>query len=139
MTNYYGIRVDQDSLKYKEIKCITLEDSVIRIVLANGWRKPDVEICIWDAGQQCCESRFITCDDDLSSVVGADFINLTKAPAPASEAEDPDDNDEVGDDPMFLILQTDKGFLTFVTHNVHNGYYGGFDIVVTEARHYTRD
>jgi hypothetical protein len=29
---------------------------------------------------------------------------------------------------QFLVVKTDKGNITFQTHNEHNGYYGGFYI-----------
>jgi hypothetical protein len=30
---------------------------------------------------------------------------------------------------QFLIVDTDKGSFTCESHNVHNGYYGGFLVV----------
>ena len=34
---------------------------------------------------------------------------------------------------QFLEIKTSKGIFTMSTHNEHNGYYGGFAIVVSEG------
>ena len=77
------------------------------------------ELTIADEGQQCCENRYMTTDDDLSYYVGSIFMD-----ANVSE-ETSDDYDH---DAQFLTITTSKGTFTIETHNEHNGYYGGFDI-----------
>lgn len=78
-------------------------------------------LTIDDQGQSCCEERWITCDDDLSGLEGASLVGLNLSGA---EANGPD-----GDDQQFVHVTTTKGSFTLCTHNSHNGYYGGFDIV----------
>jgi hypothetical protein len=84
-------------------------------------------ILVFDDGQSCCESRYMRTDDDLSQASGATFLGLDIKDAPGQE-------DEYGDahDIQFLELQTSLGPFTMSNHNVHNGYYGGFAVVVRE-------
>jgi WD40 repeat protein len=84
-------------------------------------------IKIWDNGQSCCEHRYMTTDDDVQSLVGHELRRIeTKA--------GPDIADEYGEhEQVFVEVGTDKGFITIVNHNEHNGYYGGFGLTITEA------
>jgi hypothetical protein len=85
------------------------------------------KIAIFDDGQSCCESRYITTDDDVGSLVGHILTRI--------EAKDgPDTEDEHGDmhETCFVEIGTDDGFVTLVNHNEHNGYYGGFGLSITE-------
>jgi len=79
-----------------------------------------------DEGQSCCESRYMTTDDNLSDYVGATWLNAEIKEAPSFEAE----YDE--HDIQFLEFSTTNGALTFSSHNEHNGYYGGFWIVAKQ-------
>ncbi|MDC6673798.1 hypothetical protein OEZ80_25875, partial [Leclercia adecarboxylata] len=78
-------------------------------------------LVIRDDGQSCCESRYMSTDDDLSSFVGATFLGCEIEDGP-HEADDPDHETQ------FLIVSTSLGKFTVVNHNEHNGYYGGFSI-----------
>lgn len=78
-----------------------------------------------DDGQSCCESRYMTCDDDLSHFVGATLTDGEVRDAPRVE-----DDCEVHDQ-QFLVITTSAGSFTVANHNEHNGYYGGFSIVTT--------
>jgi hypothetical protein len=91
----------------------------------------DTQICISDTGQDCCESRYLTCDDDVQSFTGARFLgyDVLAAPTPTEHGEYGDEYHEV----QFLHVRTDKGSLTCETHNEHNGYYGGISITVAEV------
>lgn len=80
-----------------------------------------------DLGQDCCERRYMTCGDDLQSFSGAKFVGLEVLDAP-----DVDDGGEVHE-VQFLHVRTDAGTLVCETHNEHNGYYGGFSVVVSEV------
>lgn len=82
---------------------------------------------IWDSGQSCCESRYMTTDDDVKSLVGGTLTRIEAKPGPDTEAEY-DVHEQV-----FVEVGTDKGFITVVNHNEHNGYYGGFGLTITEA------
>jgi len=81
-------------------------------------------IRVWDNGQSCCEHRYTTTDDDLSKIVGGVLRRI--------EAKDaPDVKDEYGEhEQVFVEIGTDECFVTLVTHNEHNGYYGGFGLTI---------
>ncbi len=80
-----------------------------------------IVLCIWDDGQSCCESRYMTTDDDLTEYEGAKLLDFELKSV--SEQED-----ECGEchDIQFLDVKTDKGVFQMASHNEHNGYYGGF-------------
>ena len=84
-------------------------------------------IRIMDAGQSCCESRYITCDDDFASLVGGTLLGIETKSVPDIEGEY-----EVHEQ-VFIEIKTDKGSVTFTTHNEHNGYYGGFGLTIEET------
>jgi len=86
-------------------------------------------IVIYDDGQSCCESRYMRTDDDLKGFVGAKLMGGEIKDAPPVKESEYDEEHEV----QFLELQTDKGVITFSNHVEHNGYYGGFSIVVRDA------
>lgn len=101
-----------------------LEDDRLRLSLGSG-----KTIEIWDAGQSCCEYRHMTTDDDVTSIVGKKLVGITEKEGPEEE------EDEYGGyhETCFVEVTVDDGFITLVTHNEHNGYYGGFDLAVTEV------
>ena len=79
---------------------------------------------LWDAGQSCCEQRYMRTDDDLPYHVGAELKDLELREGPSeSEGEY-----ESCHDIEFLLLTTSKGVITMANHNEHNGYYGGFSV-----------
>jgi len=91
-----------------------------------GWRGA---LKISDAGQSCCEKRYMTTDDNLQDFAGAEFLGLEIKKAPdIIDAEF--DVHEV----QFLEIKTSKGCFTMATHNEHNGYYGGFEIALEEVK-----
>lgn len=73
-----------------------------------------------DDGQSCCESRYMTCDDDLPYFIGAKFLSIDEKDG--GEFEHEYDTHEI----RFIEIKTDKGSFQLVNHNEHNGYYGGF-------------
>ncbi len=75
---------------------------------------------IWDGGQSCCESRYMTTDDDLSDFSGATLLDME-----LKSSEYKDDGWDVHEI-QFLDVKTSEGVFTMVNHNEHNGYYGGF-------------
>jgi hypothetical protein len=131
MINY--LRGNEETVKAhraaqgKIIKSITLKegggngDGAAEIRFEDG-----TGISIEDHGRSCCESRFITTDDDLPSFTGATFVEVELAEMP----ELPDG--EYGDckEQIAVRVNTTKGTATFVTHNEHNGYYGGFSMEI---------
>lgn len=78
-----------------------------------------------DSQQSCCERRYMSTDDDLSSFVGARLVHIDLASAR---------NDTGGDftvhEQQFMKFRTTNGDFTVVTHNEHNGYYGGLNPVI---------
>lgn len=75
---------------------------------------------IYDSARSCCESRYMMTDDKLEDFVGSTLSTV--------EVKDgPEENSEWGvHETQFLVVGTSKGHFTCVTHNEHNGYYGGF-------------
>ena len=99
------------------ISGIAMKRDTLSIAMSNG-RTLRLE----DAGQSCCESRYMTCDDDMSGYEGATLVSVETRDAPSIE-------DSSGDhEVQFLVVTTSKGTITASTHNEHNGYYGGFAI-----------
>jgi hypothetical protein len=80
----------------------------------------NTELMIWDGGQSCCESRYMTTDDDLSSFNGSTLLDFE-----LKTVDDLSDSYDVHEI-QFLDVKTSEGVFTMVNHNVHNGYYGGF-------------
>jgi hypothetical protein len=97
-------------------------DNRLRLTL-DGAKKID----IWDDGQSCCETRYMTTDDDLSSLVGHKLTRIEVKPGPDAEGEYGECHEQV-----FVEVGTDKGSVTIANHNEHNGYYGGFGLTITE-------
>lgn len=85
---------------------------------------------VWDNGRSCCESRYMTTDDDLPSFIGAKVVSLEAVDGPDVEEVPDEDGCTYGEvhEQTFVKLETTMGTITLVTHNEHNGYYGGFDI-----------
>lgn len=102
------------------IASVSVEDALI-IRFENGG-----SLLIADEGQSCCEQRYMTCDDNLALEGGRlQSIDL--------EAGGDSTDGGYGDahEQQFLKIRTSEGDLTAVTHNEHNGYYGGFSIKAT--------
>jgi hypothetical protein len=79
---------------------------------------------IWDNARSCCENRYMSTDDELDTFVGARLVGLEAVDGPNVESEYGDPHEQV-----FVKVETTAGTITLVTHNEHNGYYGGFDIL----------
>ena len=106
----------------KTIKALAITNNALRIDFDDGYA-----IALRDEGQSCCETRYINTDDDLPYYVGAKLVSGEVAPAPSPEHE------WGVHQVSFLRITTDRGVFTVQTHNEHNGYYGGFAIVVRLA------
>ena len=99
-----------------------LSNDQVLITFTDGAR-----LVIEDVARRCCEQRYIETDDNLQLYEGATFTGLRVKDGDGSGADlDVDDYSVV--DCQFLEVNTDKGFTTFKAYNIHNGYYGGFDI-----------
>lgn len=97
------------------------DDGCLRIKFEGGGT-----LEVRDDGRSCCESRYMSTDDDLSSFVGAKVVSLEAVEGP----DIPCEGESYGEvhETMFVKLETTMGTITLVTHNEHNGYYGGFDV-----------
>ena len=104
----------------RPIEAVTQEDDELSIRFVGGG-----SLRIWDGGQSCCESRYMTTDDELDTFVGAKVVSLDAVDGPTEEGEYGEPHEQ-----MFVKLETTAGTITMVTHNEHNGYYGGFDVQV---------
>ena len=78
-------------------------------------------LTLTDVGRSCCESRYMTCDDDLATFAGATLRDIE-----LREGSEAEDEDSEVHETMFVHVITDKGTIVVTTHNEHNGYYGGF-------------
>lgn len=84
-------------------------------------------VVIYDDGQSCCESRYITVPEgEVRDLNGGRLIALIIKHSENNETSEWGDIHEVD----FVEIVTDRHHLTFCTHNEHNGYYGGFNLVV---------
>ena len=112
-SEYYG----------REITEAHINDDRLRLKFSDG-----TVIKLWDNGQSCCEDRYITCDDDVSDLVGGKLLNI--------EVKDSGEKEEEYDvhEWVFIEVATDKAFISMTTHNEHNGYYGGFGLTITEEK-----
>lgn len=110
--------IDLASIRAKQIATVVVDDSVMSIAFSDG-----STLRLRDEGQSCCESRYMTCDDDLSSFVGARIRNIELA-------DGPEETGEYGEchEVQFIRVDTTAGTIVVASHNEHNGYYGGFSI-----------
>ena len=102
----------------RSVRIDTSGDGELVVEFVGGGR-----LLLGDYGRDCCESRYMTTDDDLSSFVGARIVGVEEVPVPDSHCDDGDTHEQV-----FVKLETTQGTITLVTHNEHNGYYGGFQL-----------
>lgn len=112
-----------DLTKYydKRITSVDSNDEHFDIHFDDG-----CSIRIRDGGQSCCEHRYMTCDDDVSKIIGSKLTNIELREGPTEEMEWGNEHQT-----MFVEIATDECFVTLTTHNEHNGWYGGFSIVIT--------
>ena len=104
----------------KLISAVALQDDALTIRFADG-----TGLVLRDDGQDCCETRYMDSDDDLSEIVGGVLYGVEVRDV----SQDIEARDDFYHEIQFLVVKTSKGDLTVCTHNEHNGYYGGFSIV----------
>lgn len=116
-----GAMLPADEYYGRRIIRAEIIDNKLKLWLDNGRC-----IAIWDNSQSCCESRYMSTDDDVQSLVSHTLTRIeTKV--------GPDITDGWGDhETCFVEVGTSVGFITLINHNEHNGYYGGFDLTITE-------
>lgn len=108
----------------KAIKSASISDDAFTIIFADG-----SGIKFYDSGQSCCESRYMNTDEDLNSFSGAKLLGASIREVYGVQGE----SDWNVTDCAFLVIETSKGAITIKNYNIHNGYYGGFDIRVRKA------
>lgn len=107
----------------KQIKSIEFDGDKLMLMLDDN-----NTLDIWDNGQNCCERRYMTTDDNLAEYVGARLLNIAVKPCIIPPAEWMEDDSGDCHDIEFLEVMTTKGAFTMTNHNEHNGYYAGFDV-----------
>lgn len=111
----------------KTVKNAVIEDSVLLVDFEDG-----TKISIFDGGQSCCELRYMTCDDDPTALIGGIWVSAQVQDGPSVQGKDnPYSEDH---DQQFLIVQSTTGTITIANHNEHNGYYGGFGMMISERK-----
>lgn len=113
-----------DAIRGKKITRATLIDNELTIEFYDG-----SSIVIYDAGQDCCEERYIHTDDNINALPGNKLINIKVLQA-ADITKDIEADDRDCHEICFLHIITDTITVVLETHNIHNGYYGGFKLVV---------
>lgn len=86
----------------------------------------DTYLRIHDVASYCCESRYMTCDDDYSSLYGQRLMRIEQKDV-VELSEGKHDSHEIS----FLEIGTNFGFITIGFHNENNGYYCGFNVVMS--------
>ena len=95
MLHYLGGGSENDAAKYigKAITGAIIKDDRLNIDFEDG-----TKISIWDNGQSCCESRYMTTDDDVAVLVGGKLVNIEAKPGADMKES------EYGDDAFLLEL-----------------------------------
>jgi hypothetical protein len=85
-----------------------------------------------DTMQSCCETRYMTCGDDLATYTGDKITNVEISDGPfRTRHRDGRDGLSYVHEVQFLRIHTTGGVIVCETHNEHNGYYGGFSLRAT--------
>jgi len=128
--------------RYTEIVGLKIKD-IVKIDQSEQvaiWFTDGTFLRISDDGQSCCESRYMTCDDDLTGHEGGQLVSIDLDAGGGEHRTKPDDDySDAYHETQFVKVQTTKGSFTLCTHNEHNGYYGGFDLTVERVRCQRRD
>jgi hypothetical protein len=114
-----GSDVKLDDIKGKTIRFAKLVENKVFLQFTDGTR-----IKLYDDGQSCCENRYISTDDEMNNIEDGLLLDIEKKEGPIVE-KDCEVHEQI-----FVEIKTDKGFVTLCTHNEHNGYYGGFALVL---------
>lgn len=128
MAHYLGGGSEHNPDEYygKVIKAAEIKEDELLVTFDDGKK-----IKIFDAGQSCCEFRYMTCDDHPKDLEGNKLVKIEVKEVVDKEPKDEYDEEEEHEI-AFLEVATDKSFITIATHNEHNGYYGGFGLSIKE-------
>jgi hypothetical protein len=79
-------------------------------------------VLLSDDGQSCCEHRYMSTDDTLDEFAGSRLCGISvRRDLGRAEDDDGETHEQAA-----VVIETSRGRITLVTHNEHNGYYGGF-------------
>lgn len=92
----------------------------VLLILEGGY-----SVYLRDDGQSCCETRYITCDDNLSDLIGSKFTHIKELKHTTTDESDEYENEH---EITFIEIRAGDTLCTVCTHNEHNGYYGGFNL-----------
>jgi hypothetical protein len=84
----------------------------------------DTQLKVYDEARSCCESRYLSTDDDLTHYVNSKLKSIETLSADTIDNEDNYDVTEM----TFIHVKTTKGTFVVNSYNNHNGYYGGICI-----------
>lgn len=106
----------------KEIEQIIMNDDRLKILFKDG-----SGMLVYDDGHSCCEHRYMHCEDirDFDYHEGAFLRHIEVVKGPEIESDEYHETE-------FCNILTSKGVIQLVCHNEHNGYYGGFDLVIKD-------
>lgn len=116
----------------KKITTAILSEDTLIISFQDG-----TAIALRDDGQDCCEERYMTTDDDIASLVGHNLLKIEEKKIEESPIHEP--HQGYVHEICFIEVATDNGFVTINTHNQHNGYYGGFILLIEDIKHRVHD
>jgi hypothetical protein len=121
--SYLGMKIYEKALMktISDLKITPDGDGELHITFDDN-----TGIVIWDNGRDCCESRYMITDDNLKDFIGSKFMDMELRNGP--NIDDGECHEQ-----LFLLINTSYGTFTVVTHNEHNGYYGGFSVSIREA------
>ena len=94
----------------------------LQLTFENGKR-----VYISDCASLCCEARYMTTDDDVAVLVGGALRRIEVKEGPSEHIDKWEEHDT-----CFVEVGTDDAHVVLTTHNKHNGYYGGFNVMVRE-------
>lgn len=112
--NQESVNIYKNSIG-KEINKVWIDEHSLHFQLSDG-----TKFLLSDEGQSCCETRYMSTDDDLSYYNNSILIDIELKNC-TSEENDWDEHEI-----QFVDVTTSKGTFTLANHNIHNGYYGGF-------------
>lgn len=125
MIHYHDGGYTHEPKEYYGLKITSVEftEKSLNIGFENG-----KTIKLWDYGQTCCENRYMTTDDDVKSLIGHRLTRIDPNNVKVKKSEWGDEHEAT-----FIEIGTNQNFITIVTHNEHNGYYGGFCLAIDEV------
>ena len=117
-------KLDIEKYKDRTILHATLSDNAVTLELEDR-----ITLSIQDSGQECCEERYLTCDDNLWDLVDGKLMDISLRDG-GTKNEGTHETHET----LFLDIRTDQTSVTICSHNEHNGWYGGIAPYIKETR-----